>query len=121
MRFRRFLCEVGVSILITASLLPSVAAAANNAIVVGQAIDLSSPNGSIGRDYVAGIKTCFDAINAAGGINGRRVHLIVRDDQGSADGAVKAAAELIENDRVDYLFGGQASEWLSAAAIGIFL
>lgn len=49
------------------------ASAASGTIVIGQAIDLSGPNGSIGRDYVAGIKTCFDMLNAGGGINGRRI------------------------------------------------
>lgn len=81
------------------------AGAANN-IVIGQAIDLSGPNGSIGRDYVAGIKTYFDTINAAGGINGKRVHYIVRDDQGQTSLSVNAVSELIEREQVDYLFGG---------------
>lgn len=75
-------------------------------IVIGQAVDLSSPNGSIGRDYVAGIKTYFDSINAAGGINGKHVEYIVRDDQGQPDLAVAAVTELIERDRADILFGG---------------
>ncbi len=86
--------------------LPISAGAAGNAIVIGQAIDLSSPNASIGRDYVAGIKTYFDGLNAAGGINGRRVQYIVRDDQGQPEAAVKAVTELIERDQVDYLLGG---------------
>ncbi len=81
-------------------------AEAGNVIVIGQAIDLSGPNSSIGRDYVAGIKTWFDAINASGGINGKRVQYIVRDDQGVAELSVKAVSELIERDQIDYLFGG---------------
>lgn len=86
--------------------LPLVAGASGNAIVVGQAIDLSGPDGSIGRDYVTGIKTFFDAINSSGGINGRRIQYIVRDDQGRAELAAGAATELIERDQVDFLFGG---------------
>jgi ABC-type branched-subunit amino acid transport system substrate-binding protein len=77
-----------------------------NMIVIGQAIDLSSPNANIGRDYVAGIKTYFDSLNAAGGINGRRVRYVVKDDQGVPAVAVKAITELIERDQVDFLFGG---------------
>lgn len=84
----------------------SFSAEAGDAIVIGQAIDLSSQNGSIGRDYVAGIKTFFDALNAAGGLNGRHVRYIVRDDQGKSDLATKATTELIERDHVDYLLGG---------------
>lgn len=84
--------------------------AANNDITIGQAIDLSGPNASIGRDYVAGIKTYFDMVNAAGGINGRRIQYIVRDDYGQPDFAAKAASELLERYQVDYLLGGVGDE-----------
>jgi branched-chain amino acid transport system substrate-binding protein len=84
----------------------SQAYAAGNMIVIGQAIDLSGPNAAIGRDYVAGIKTHFDALNSSGGINGKRIQYIVRDDQGSPDQAISLTRELIERDQVDYLFGG---------------
>jgi len=77
-----------------------------NTIVVGQAIDLSSPNASVGRDYVAGIKTYFDALNAAGGVNGKRIRYIVRDDQAQATVAAKVVTELIERDQIDFLLGG---------------
>ncbi|QDZ28372.1 ABC transporter substrate-binding protein [Noviherbaspirillum sp. UKPF54] len=87
-------------------LLPLDAAAGSNAIVIGQAVDLSGPDGSLGRDYVAGIKTCFDMINAAGGINGRRISFIARDDRGQPELSARAATELIERDQVDYLMGG---------------
>jgi branched-chain amino acid transport system substrate-binding protein len=96
------------SLVFSAFLLPCSAARADdgNVIVVGQAIDLSSPNANIGRDYVAGIKTYFDALNAAGGVNGRRIRYVVRDDQGMPAMAAKLATELIERDQVDFLFGG---------------
>ncbi len=85
---------------------PALSHAAGNTIVIGQVIDLSSPNAEIGRDYVAGIKTYFDAANANGGINGKQVRYVVRDDQGLPDNAAKAVGELIERDQVDYLIGG---------------
>lgn len=89
-------------------LMPPTAALAEdaNTIVVGQAIDLSSPNANIGRDYVAGIKTYFDALNANGGVNGKRIRYVVKDDQGIPAVAVKMATELIERDQADFLLGG---------------
>ena len=75
-------------------------------IVIGQAIDLSGPNGSVGRDYVAGITTYFDSINVNGGINGRKIKYLVRDDRGSAELSTKAVTDLIEKEKVDYLIGG---------------
>lgn len=80
--------------------------ARESSIVIGQVIDLSGPNGAIGRDYVAGIKTQFDALNAGGGIQGRRIEYLVRDDRGQADLAVAAAAELLEGSRALVLLGG---------------
>lgn len=94
--------------------LPLPARAAGSALVIGQVIDLSGPNSSIGRDYVAGIKTCFDALNTAGGIGGRRIQFIVRDDHGVPQTAARAVAELIERDQIDYLFGGIGDKVMQA-------
>ncbi|MBI1772076.1 MAG: ABC transporter substrate-binding protein [Burkholderiales bacterium] len=80
--------------------------AQGNVIVIGQAIDLSGPNGSIGRDYVAGITTYFDSINANGGIGGKRIKYLVRDDQGNPAVSAQAVSELLEKDKADYLLGG---------------
>lgn len=88
--------------------------AADNAIVIGQAIDLSGPDSSLGRDYVAGIKTYFDTINSAGGINGRRIRYLTRDDRGQAELSAKAASELIESEKADYLLGGIGDKTVDA-------
>lgn len=85
-------------------------------IVIGQAIDLSGPNASLGRDYVAGIKTCFDMINAAGGINGRRIRFIARDDGGDPAASAAVAAELLERDQAELLMGGIGDATVRAVA-----
>jgi branched-chain amino acid transport system substrate-binding protein len=102
-RFTRLLVHGAAASLLFISL---SAAAAGNAIVIGQAVDLSGPNGSIGRDYVAGIKTYFDMLNSSGGIDGRRIQYVARDDHGDARLSADAATELIERDQADYLIGG---------------
>ncbi len=93
---------------------PSSAVAAENRIVIGHAIDLSGPNASIGRDYVAGIKTCFDMVNANGGIGGKRIQYIVRDDRGEARAAADVVTELIEREHPDLLFGGVGNDTITA-------
>jgi len=99
-------------LLLLACLTPALMAATpaftdnRDTIVIGQVIDLSSPNASLARDYVAGIKTYFDTVNATGGINGKRIQYIARDDQASPVVAARVASELIDNERVDYLIGG---------------
>jgi hypothetical protein len=81
------------------------AQAVENVITVGQAIDLSGPNGGVGRDYVAGITTYFDSVNAKGGLNGKKIRYVVRDDRGVPAEAAKLVTGLINEDRADYLMG----------------
>ncbi|MFZ6870609.1 ABC transporter substrate-binding protein [Undibacterium sp. Di27W] len=82
------------------------AQAQGNTIIIGQAIDLSGPNGSIGRDYVAGITTYFDSINVNGGVGGKRIKYLVRDDQGNPAISAQAVSDLLEKDKAEYLLGG---------------
>ena len=83
-------------------------------IVVGQAVDLSGADAALGRDYVAGIKTYFDALNARGGIQGKRIHYIVYDDGGEARKSAAAVTELIERHKADFLIGGIGDETTQA-------
>ncbi|MFZ6674056.1 ABC transporter substrate-binding protein [Undibacterium sp. Xuan67W] len=101
-----FFKKVSGIIAVTTVVFSAQVFAGESAIVIGQAIDLSGPNGSIGRDYVAGITTYFDSLNVAGGINGRRIKYIARDDQGNPSASAKAVAELLDKDKVQYLLGG---------------
>src|SRR5690606_4073168 len=52
----------------------------------------------------------FDMLNAAGGINGRKIRFVTRDDQASPPVAARMATELIENEGADYLLGGIGEE-----------
>jgi branched-chain amino acid transport system substrate-binding protein len=79
--------------------------AAGNTIIVGQAIDLSGPNGSIGRDYVAGITTYFDSVNVKGGINGKKIQYVATDDRGVAADSARIVSALIKDQHADYLLG----------------
>lgn len=83
-------------------------------IVIGQAVDLSGPNAAVGRDYVAGIKTYFDGLNARGGIQGKRVQYVVYDDRGETTQAAAAITELIHRHRADFLIGGIGDEMTQA-------
>lgn len=105
--FSRLLLALSVCTALTFS---TAANAAADNIVIGQAIDLSGPDADLGRDYVAGIKTYFDVLNASGGVNGRHIQYLTIDDQGKPELAVKAVTELIEQKHVEYLFGGVGDE-----------
>src|SRR5690606_6769282 len=45
-------------------------------------------------------------VNAAGGIGGRPLEIVIRDDNGTPGDAVRVASELLSRERVDVLAGG---------------
>ena len=55
--------------------------------------------------YKRGMELAVHEVNAAGGINGRKIALITRDDNANPGDAVRAAEELLSRERVDVLAG----------------
>jgi len=60
--------------------------------------------------YRKGWQLAQEEINAQGGVLGRRLQVVSRDDKGSADGALQAARQLRERDGIDVFFGGFLSQ-----------
>lgn len=56
--------------------------------------------------YRNGWQLALEHVNAAGGVRGRKLEVISRDDAGKPQDAVRLAGELIESDKVDLLAGG---------------
>jgi len=56
--------------------------------------------------YRKGWRLAQEQINAAGGVDGRRIEVFSRDDGTRADTAVRLATELVERHRVHALMGG---------------
>jgi branched-chain amino acid transport system substrate-binding protein len=55
--------------------------------------------------YRLGWQLAVEEVNAAGGLLGRRVEVIARDDAGKPDDAIRHATELVSNEKVDLLAG----------------
>jgi branched-chain amino acid transport system substrate-binding protein len=55
--------------------------------------------------YKKGIELAVEQINAAGGINGRKIEMVFRDDGANPGDAVRVADELISREKVDLLAG----------------
>uniref|UniRef100_UPI0032B2210F ABC transporter substrate-binding protein n=1 Tax=uncultured Aquincola sp. TaxID=886556 RepID=UPI0032B2210F len=55
--------------------------------------------------YKKGMELAVEEINASGGLLGKKVELITRDDNASPGDAVRAAEELISREKVDVLAG----------------
>jgi branched-chain amino acid transport system substrate-binding protein len=74
-------------------------------IVFGQSVALSGPASELGREMQLGAQAYFEAINAAGGIKGRKIVLRTLDDGYEADRAVANTKKLVADGDVLALFG----------------
>ena len=59
--------------------------------------------------YKKGMELAVEQINAAGGVSGRKIEVISRDDNANPGEAVRAAAELVSREKVDLLTGAYLS------------
>jgi branched-chain amino acid transport system substrate-binding protein len=56
--------------------------------------------------YRNGMELAVEQVNAAGGVLGRKLELLIRDDAGKPADAVRLAGELVSEQKVDILAGG---------------
>ena len=75
-------------------------------IVLGMHTDLSGPAATYGVSSSNAVKMRFDEVNEAGGINGRKIRLVVEDTQYQVPRAVQVGAKLINRDRVFAIVAG---------------
>lgn len=76
---------------------PPSQAAPSPELVIGQVASLSGTNGAdLGQGLQLGLQLAVEKTNAAGGINGRKLKLITKDDKYIPDETVKLTKELIE-------------------------
>ena len=74
-------------------------------IVVGSIQDLSGPIAGFGKQVRAGMLLRVDEINEQGGINGRKLKLIVEDSAYDPKKAVLAAQKLVNQDKIFIMVG----------------
>jgi branched-chain amino acid transport system substrate-binding protein len=84
---------------------PYVARAQSAPIKIGWMQALTGPNSSAGVGFDRGVQFQVKEINAAGGVNGRKIDLTIRDTQGDPTKAVNIAQELISSEKVNVLIG----------------
>jgi len=86
-------------------LVRKAAAQQTGPIKLGFPIPLTGPYGTEAKDQQAGAELAVAEINAQGGVLGRKVELLVRDDKLKADEAARRAKELIESEGVHLMAG----------------
>lgn len=74
-------------------------------IIIGTILDQSGPLAGFGKQSRLGMQLRVDEVNEQGGINGRKLKLIVEDDGYDPKKAVLAAQKLVNQDKIFIMAG----------------
>ncbi len=85
------------------------AARAADTIKIGSVLSVTGPASFLGDPEDKTLKMYVDKINAAGGVDGKKIELVVYDDGGDANKARTFATRLIEDDKVVAMVGGSTT------------
>jgi branched-chain amino acid transport system substrate-binding protein len=96
--------------IILAGLIPGILlfpgfVAAENTIKIGMIDTYTGPPSVYCNDVRDGFKLALDEINAKGGVLGKKLELVTRDDKFKVDLGLSAAKELVMREKVDLLAG----------------
>ncbi len=104
---RDFLAAAGGAAVIGA--LPSSALAQSGPIKLGSLLDNSGNLDIYGKPMVIATKLAVEELNAAGGLLGRKIELVLYDTQSDIALYTKYAQQLVREDKVDVVHGGITS------------
>ncbi|WP_420583522.1 substrate-binding domain-containing protein [Ruegeria sp.] len=88
---------------------PSLLSAQSGSLKMGTFFSLTGPASLFGPTQTACTKLAVDQINAAGGILGRQVEVVVGDGGLSPAEAAQAALRMVLQDKVDFIVGSHNS------------
>lgn len=109
----RFKHLVAASLLALSALCTAEPGVSDNAITLGMSAPLSGTNGAYGSEMQQTIQAYFAQVNAAGGINGRKLELVALDDGYETERAVANTQSLIKDKQAFALlsfFGSSPTE-----------
>jgi branched-chain amino acid transport system substrate-binding protein len=84
---------------------PKPAIAQSEPIKIGFLAAMTGPSSAPTIGFNRGVIFAVDAINAAGGVKGRKIEVVTRDTQGDPTKAVNATQELISQAKVHAIWG----------------
>lgn len=105
------------ALLVSAGMALSLPAYAQNEIKIGYNADQSASGAAeLGLSGLYGFQAAIDDLNAQGGVLGRKVVGVIRDDAGAPPKSIQNMNELIDNEKVAAVVGptnsGNALAWL---------
>jgi ABC-type branched-subunit amino acid transport system substrate-binding protein len=112
---RNKLALVLASLLMLGLLVPVAACKNSGEIKLGAVLDLSGALAGMGDPISKGVQLAVDQVNAAGGINGNQVRLILEDGKTTPTDALTAIKKLTEVDGVKVIIGPMISSAVLAA------
>lgn len=112
MKFRALMAVI----LAAAATLPSCKRSSGDEILIGEYGSLTGTTATFGQSTDHAIQMAFDEINAAGGLLGKKVKVIVEDDQSKPEEAATAVTKLINQNHVVAMLGEVSSSRSLAAA-----
>jgi branched-chain amino acid transport system substrate-binding protein len=83
-------------------------------IKLGQIIPITGEAAESGKYHKQGAEIAVDKINAAGGINGRKIQIVLEDDQTTNPGGVAALQKLLEDKEIPAILGSIRSTQVQA-------
>src|SRR5438045_517298 len=95
-----------IALACVAGVAPWLPAVAQDSIKVGYVGALSGLSAKSGEAITRGLEVAIDDINAKGGVLGKKLVLVKRDDESNPAKGQIAARELIQNEKVAAMFGG---------------
>lgn len=84
-------------------------ASAQQPIKIGAILSVTGPTSFLGDPQKRTLELMAERVNANGGIDGRKVELVVYDDGGDANAARTFASRLIDQDKVVAMVGGSTT------------
>src|SRR4051794_17956361 len=93
--------KIVMGVLASAAL--ALPAAAQDAYVIGVSASLTGPPAGTYAPPVEGLRLYVDRLNAAGGVNGKKIQLVVLDDSAEPSKAAANAKRLLTQDNVRML------------------
>jgi len=98
-----------ISAILTVLLIGVGPASAAETFKVGVLIPITGTQAVMSEDLITGFKLAQEEINAAGGVLGKPVQLIIEDTETRPSPGMDAARKLVEVDRVNIISGGFSS------------
>src|ERR1700716_365616 len=95
-----------IRLLVALSLAAAAPAWAQQTIKIGLVTALSGQSARAGEAITRALSGAIGEINAKGGVLGRKLELVRRDDEATPAKGVIAARELVFKEKVTVLFGG---------------